>query len=307
MIIDSHVHWLVEEWIGEPFWKTWVWLSSRLSGVDPEKIKKRLPELWDPRGDQLIFEMTEAGIDLSLISPLDFGLMPHIGEARASIIEQNRAYALLANRNPKKLIALIGVDPRRQEASGLLEMGIKEWGTKGLKLHPATGFYPWDPVAYPLYEIAGKFDIPVLVHTGPAATPLYSHYCQPIQVDKVAADFSQVNFILAHMGYGWYSEAISLAANKPNIYLDIAGWQRELHSNAKDFYSVLRYALNKIGKERILFGSDWPFFKFLVSQKKWIGSVKDISRDGREMGFHFTENEIQAICGENAKKLFKIE
>jgi len=237
---------------------------------------------------------------------MDLGLAANIGEAPISILEVNKAYADLAAKHPQKLVALVGVDPRRKEAPTLVEQAIKDWNMRGLKLHPATGFYPCDQVAYPLYGIVKKFGLPVVIHTGPAAHPLYSQYAQPLYIDKVAADFPEVNFIMAHMGYGWYSEAVSLAANKPNIYLDISGWQHELHSNPKNFYSSLRYVFNKLGKDRILLGSDWPFFKFLMSKKKWIETVKNIQRYGDEAGFNFTENEILAITGENAKKLFKL-
>jgi hypothetical protein len=71
MIIDSHVHWVVQEWVGERFWQAWVWLSSRLSGRDEERIRRRLPDLWDPGGEKLVSEMGEAGIDLSIIFPAE--------------------------------------------------------------------------------------------------------------------------------------------------------------------------------------------------------------------------------------------
>ena len=108
------------------------------------------------------------------------------------------------------------------------------------------------------------------------------------------------------MGYGWYPEAISLAANKPNLYVDLSGWQREFHASPAGFYSALRNAIKALGKERILFGSDWPFFKLLMNQKKWVETVRDIPRGGSEAGFLFTEEEIRAILGENAKTLFQL-
>jgi len=307
MVIDSHVHWILQEWIGERFWQALVSLSSKLSGRDEERVRNRLPQLWDAEGDKLISEMGEAGIDLSVIFPMDFGLAVNVGEAPISIFEVNKAYADLAAKHPGKLIAFVGVDPRRREAPFLVEQAIKEWKMRGLKLHPAAGFYPSDQVAYPLYEIVEKYELPVIVHTGPAAHPLYSEYAQPLYIDKIAADFPRVNFVMAHMGYGWYSEAVSLAENKANIYLDISGWQREFHSDAREFYHVLRFALNMLGNQRILFGSDWPFFKFLMNQKKWVEVVKNIPKCGQEIGINFTEDEGRAVTGENAKKLFKVQ
>jgi predicted TIM-barrel fold metal-dependent hydrolase len=61
-----------------------------------------------------------------------------------------------------------------------------------------------------------------------------------------------------------------------------------------------------LGKGRILFGSDWPFFKLLISQKKWVETVRNIQSCGKEAGFKFTEDEILAIIGKNAKRLFKL-
>lgn len=306
MIIDSHVHWVVQEWVGERFWQAWVWLTSRLSGRDEERIRRRLPDFWDPGGEKLVSEMGEAGIDLSIIFPMDFGLAANVGEAPVSISEVNKAYADLSAKHPQKLVALAGVDPRRKEAPFLVETAIKDWKMRGLKIHPATGFYPCDPVAYPLYETVEKFGLSVIIHTGQAMHPLYSQYAQPVYVDKAAADFPGINFIMAHMGYGWYPEAISLAANKPNLYLDLSGWQREFHSSPVALYSALRLALNTLGKGRILFGSDWPFFKLLMSQKKWVETLKNLQSSGGGAGFHFTEDEILAIMGENAKRLFKL-
>ncbi len=307
MIVDSHVHWVVRNWMGERFWPAWVWLTSRLSGRDEERVKRRLPDLWDPGGEKLISEMGEAGIDLSIIFPMDFGLAVNVGEAFVSISEVNKAYADLSTKHPHRLVALVAVDPRRKEAPFLVEQGIKDWKMRGLKLHPATGFYPSDPLTYPLYETVEKFGLPVIIHTGAAMHPLHSQYAQPVYVDKAAADFPGVNFVMAHMGYGWYAEAVSLAANKPNLYLDLSGWQRDFYAHPTAFYSTLRLALDMLGKGRILFGSDWPFFKLLMSQKKWVESVKNLQSLGEEAGFKFTEDEVRAIIGENAKTLFRLD
>ena len=127
MIVDSHVHWIVQEWIGERFWQAWVWLSSRLSGRDEERIKKRLPDLWDLEGEKLVSEMKEAGIDLSIIFPMDFGLAANVGEAPVSISEVNKAYADLSAKHPRQLVALAGVDPRRKEAPDHIRTLVRQF------------------------------------------------------------------------------------------------------------------------------------------------------------------------------------
>ncbi|MBI2831411.1 MAG: amidohydrolase [Chloroflexi bacterium] len=307
MIIDSHVHLLAQDWLGEGFWNGFVWLVSRVSGRDEERIRKILPSMWDPQAESLFRDMAEAGIDSSVIFPIDYGLTPSVGEAAVPIADINKAYASLARAYPDRLVALVGVDPRRKEAPSLVETAVRDWGMRGLKLHPGADFSPSDEAAYPLYELVAQHNLPVVTHTGPVGQPLYSRYAQPIHLDKAAADFPQVNFIAAHMGYGWYHEAVAIASAKPNIYLDFAGWQLEAVRNPGEFFSALRFVLDKLGKDRVLFGSDWPFFRRVMGHDKWQTLVKELPRHGQEAGLRFTEDEVKAMTGENAKRLFGLK
>ncbi len=307
MIVDSHVHLLAREWTGEGFWDGFVWLVSRVSGRDEDRIRKILPSMWDPQAGNLLQEMKQSGIDLSIIFPLDYGLVPQVGESPVPIAEINQAYASLAKAYPDRLVALASVDPRRKESASLVDRAISEWGMRGLKLHPGAGFSPSDDAAYPLYEIVARHHLPVVIHTGPVGQPLYSQYSQPVHIDKAAADFPQVNFVAAHMGYGWYPEALTIASSKPNIYLDFAGWQLEAVRNPGEFISVLRLALDKLGKDRIMFGSDWPFFRRVLSQDKWVSLIRELPCHGQDAGMRFTEDEVQAITGENARRLFGLK
>ena len=73
--------------------------------------------------------------------------------------------------------------------------------------------FPNDRVVYPMYEKALELEIPVMVHTGPEPKPLYSRHCQPVYVDDVAADFPDLDIILAHAGLSaWWQEAAGIAS-----------------------------------------------------------------------------------------------
>ena len=107
----------------------------------------------------------------------------------------------------------------------MLQRAVSELGVVGLKIHPAAGFFPNDPVVYPMYHKALDLGLPVMVHTGPEPKPLYSRHCQPVYLDDVAADFPDLTIIMAHAGLSaWWQEA-GIASVCPNIYLDISGWQ----------------------------------------------------------------------------------
>jgi len=309
MIIDTHVHLMSANFIAESYWDHWVRLSSSLSNRSSEKIRQRLPEFWDETGELLIKDMDEAGIDQSWISVLDFGLAKGVGEARYAITEINKIYAQIAQKYGKRMIAFVGVDPRREEAVRVLETGIKEWGMRGLKLIPFVGFYPNDENSYKLYAKADELGIPVLVHTGPEIIPFYSKYCYPIYLDEVANDFPNLTIILAHTGLCWWPEALDIASTKPNVYIDLAGWQPKIHRRPlNEFYIPLRTILDKVGFSRVLFGSDWSAYRlFRGGQTNWVNVFKDAPNAFKEAGVTFSKDEMDAILGKNAAKIMSNE
>ncbi len=47
---------------------------------------------------------------------------------------------------------------------------------RGLKLHPTAGFYPDDPMCFPLYEKAQELGVTVLFHCGTQPYPMKAKY-----------------------------------------------------------------------------------------------------------------------------------
>jgi hypothetical protein len=305
MIIDVHTHLMSSHFIAEPYWDSWVRLFSSLSNRPSDIVRQKLPEFWDETGELLLKDMDNSGIDQSWISVLDLGLAKTVGEAKYSITQLNSIFAEIARRHSDRLIAFVGVDPRRREAIVLLERSVKEWGMKGLKLMPAVGFYPNDENCYKLYAKAQALGIPVLVHTGPETIPLYSKYCYPIYLDEVANDFPNVTLILAHAGFCWWPEAVNIASTKPNVYIDLAGWQAKAYRRPiEEFYAPLRTMLDTIGPSKVLFGSDWPALRlFKGGQANWVRVFTDLRDTPKESGVTFTTEEIDAILGGNATRL----
>lgn len=305
MIIDMHVHLMSTNLIAKPFWDSLVKLYSSLSGKAPEEVEKMFPSLWDDTGELLLKDMDEAGIDQSWLCVLDFGLTKGIGEAHYAIGEINKKFARISAESGGRVLAFAGCDPRRQEAVSLLETAVRQWGMRGLKLLPACGYYPNDENCYKLYRKADELGIPVIIHTGPEAIPLYSKYCYPIFLDEVANDFPQLKLIMAHAGFCWWEEALSVAHNKPNLYLDLSGWQpRLLHHPREEFYLPLRRILDGIGPSRVMFGSDWPAYRKLRGgQASWVRIFKNLAIDAVQYQIRFTEEEIAAMLGDSAAEL----
>lgn len=308
MIIDFHAHVFNEDLPNMRYWEGYVKFAAAVANRPEERIWSRMKETWDISGDLIIGDMNEAGIDKSVISVCDFGLCTEIGEGKYTIEEQNKLYAGLAAKYPDRLIAFFGIDPRRPRPHKLFEKAIKEWGMKGLKLLPPTGFYPNDKEVYPLYAKAEELGVPALVHTGPETIPLLSKFGQPIYLDEVCNAFPDLKIVAAHAAYCWWEELAELASNKANLYIDLASWQtRTRRHKDVEFYRVLRKLLNTVGARRVLLGSDYPSMRTYMSQKDWVNVFKEIPDYVKEAGIEFKPEEIDLILGGTAAKILGLE
>jgi hypothetical protein len=311
MIIDSHAHLWIEDWLPEAFWNGMAQrvctVRKRTRGEDltVETVKKTMfPTYWDRDGSILIQEMNEAGIDKTIIVPLDLGI--ELGEAKASVEEINESYAAVAKRYSGRVFAYAGVDPRRRNAVEVFERGIKHWGMRGLKLDPAAGFYPNEEICYPLYRKASDLGVPVLFHTGSTIPPFRNKYTQPIYLDDVSLDFPDVTLIAAHMGFGWWQELASMIAKRTNLITDISGWQQNAIRHYPTFVKNLREMMHLVGADNMLFATDGPSFRlYNLPNKEWATMIHNLPREAPE-GISFTQGEIELLLGKTAQKHLKL-
>ena len=308
MIIDMHAHLWTKEIPAPKEWDNIVSCFAALSGKPEERIRQRMAELYDYTGDMTVKAMDEAGIDISVLLVCDFGLARWVGPSTLSLEENHKFHIKVAEAHPGRFINFLCIDPRRPEAVEFLEKGVKEWGMKGLKVMPFVGFYPNDPICYPLYAKAQELGIPVFFHTGPNLIGLYSKYAHPIHLDDIANDFQELKIIVGRAGLCWWFEAASIVMNKPNMYLELGGWQGYTrHRIAERFYSPLRRIIDTVGAKKVLFGSDFPGFKLALSQADWVKMFKEPPDSAKEAGIEFSEDEINAILGENAAELLGVK
>ena len=61
-----------------------------------------------------------------------------------------------------------------------------------------------------------------------------------------------------------------------------------------------------VGSEQVLFSTDGPVFEPHVSNREWIEILKGLTTEGAD-GIKFSEEEIEAILGGNAARIFKLE
>lgn len=303
MTIDIHSHLFVREFYRESLWDRYVRLNAswRPSTMTEEEAEvdvrsKVLPAWWDTNGTGHIRRMDEAGIEKTVILYIDQALQ--YGETDITVEEQNSQVSEVARKYPDRIIYFCGVDPRREGAVKLFEKCVNEWGAQGLKLYPTTGFFPADKAAYPLYERASAWKIPVLYHTGPEGLP----YTHPSVLLRVLIDFPNLMVIAAHLSNELWRDLIALGKARENVMCDISAKQIVAKQNYGQFCYILRKFLDEFGVERVMFGTDAPLLERAASSKEWVQIIKELPEKAPKE-YRFTEEEVSALLDGNAQRL----
>jgi predicted TIM-barrel fold metal-dependent hydrolase len=87
-------------------------------------------------------------------------------------------------------------------------------------------------------------------------------FANPIDLHAVALRYPQTRFIVPHFGAGYFREALMLCDLAPNVLLDTSSsnqWMRYDESHS-DLRAVFRRALDVVGPNRLIFGTDSSFF-----------------------------------------------
>lgn len=311
MIIDAHCHIIDKGWYPDSWWLgiatsivPTVKAKLKMEITPQQIIDKVFSTMMDPTGEKLIMEMDRAGIDMAAVLVLDYGLFE--GESKVSIEEQNKIHAELQERYPDRILAFASVDPNRPDAEKILRKCFEEWNMSGLKLHPATGFYPNSKETYKILDIANEFKKPVIFHTGQMVLPGRSKFVDPIYLDDVCIDYPDLWIQAAHMGFGWSHELFHMGDTRPNLLVDFSGWQIMAEKNFHHFCSTLRLCLDEFTKERVLFGTDNPYYRGGFPDKKWVKMIKTLPTKVPE-GIKFTQEEVDLMLGGNAQRIFRIK
>ena len=150
----------------------------------------------------------------------------------------------------------------------------------GLKLLPDYHRVPISNIAYKsVWNFAEEKSLIVLVHTWGG-----SIYDGPEEVRKIAEKYHKVKILMGHSCHGEWDKAIRLVKDFPNIYLDLCA--------VLDDRGVLEKFVAELGSDRILFGTDFPWFSYYY----YIGAV---------LGADITDEDRCNIFYRNAERLLQ--
>jgi predicted TIM-barrel fold metal-dependent hydrolase len=222
-------------------------------------------------------EMGAAGITAALaMGRLDGGPGDPLGVAGT----------LEVARRVQGLFAIGAADPRRMEPEHLraVEETLKTGRVRALKgylgyLHHG----PSDPGYRPYYELAERYRLPFVFHTGDTySSRAKLKFAHPLGVDEVAVDHPRTNFVIAHVGHPWLTDAAEVVYKNVNVWADLSGLvigdagvftsperQEALQDTLNGVRRAFRYAERP---NRFLYGSDWPLAPMVV-YRAWIASA----------------------------------
>jgi predicted TIM-barrel fold metal-dependent hydrolase len=223
--------------------------------------------------DDLLKTMDRTGIDLCAITQLT-----------RDMVSDNDAVYHASKTYPQKLVPFAHIDPgifcsKKEAALEEIDRTLGRLSFRGVKLHPEFDYYPvFDRVIYDLLERIKKYNVPILIHTG-------GGFSGPLQVAYVVRDFPEIPVLLGHSGMNAMAHcAIPAAKLAENVCLE---------TSIVAMLSFIEDAVEEIGAQRIVWGTDFPYGSPPVELRK----IQEL---------RISEEQRAMILGENATRLLHL-
>jgi predicted TIM-barrel fold metal-dependent hydrolase len=150
-----------------------------------------------------------------------------------------------------------------------LESDLVKYNAYGIKLAHAHQQMRLDDQRFDgIYEIAGRLDKPIYIHTGTSPNPytrLEPPYVDPLYLEASIVKYPDTKFILGHTGYDsfrieltYLRSCIELAKKYDNVYFEPGALGARKASEVLPEYLKIIKEENLI--DRVVYGSDGPQF-----------------------------------------------
>ncbi len=237
---------------------------------------------WKPLVDQTLHHMQMTGVDRTC-------LMPHpqfagnIYPNQADMIFQAETLVEITNAYPDIFLPLLFINPSLPPAFTLelMEKYIRNGPIIGAKFH--ISMIADDERYEPIYDFLEKHDIPLLFHSWYKTTQRTTFESTPADIAKMAKKHPSLRILMAHLT-GAKIRGIQDIKAYPNVLLDTSGSQPE--------EGYLERAIEELGADRVLFGSDYPIRAFSTQ----LGRIESVS---------LSDEDRAKVLYKNALKFFR--
>ena len=233
-----------------------------------------------PSMDDILLGLKKSGVSLALGSVIYKDMKRRPSEEYGDIIPplNDRAYAL-ASLGGAMIYPGIHVHPAH------VEMSCRELERAKEKGYLLVGELLYYMMSYEKYATAGLIEI--LRYAGELGMVVSMHPTDPEDMEALSRELPDTTLVWAHLSaYGAFSEHIEMMKKYENVYFDIS-------AHGCDREGIIREAVDAVGADRILFGTDYPG----EAHEKYIEGVMRECR---------TDSEREKIFSLNAKRLLKL-
>ena len=258
-------------------------------------------------GERLMKDLFEDGyVDHAIFQPAYLHEFYHRG------FGQTAEASALAKAHPDKLTYNHYFDPRDGEkGKDRLRAAKEQFGLKGVKLYTAEwhgdsrGYKLSDPATYEYLELCRELDIRnIHIHKGPTIRPLDRDAFDVADVDHAATDFTDLNFVVEHVGLPRLEDFCWIATQEPNVHGGLAVAMPFIHTRPRYFAQIIGELMYWIGEDRIQFSSDYALWT-----PRWLVEAFvdfQIPEDMNEYA-PITTDQKKKILGLNAAAMYDIE
>jgi uncharacterized protein len=237
--------------------------------------------------EDIVAVMDEQGVDRAVVFGFPWKHMDHIRENNDYVVEALRKF-------PDRLIGFCCVDPSQNTAvdevrrcleAGCTGVGELAFYEKGLDKAAVDALDP-------IMSVCREKNCLALIHTNEPVGHVYPGKASMTlsQIYTMIQRFSENRIVLAHWGGGIFFYHLMKKQVKEsfrNVWFDTA---------ASPFLydaGIYKTAVDIIGPDKILFGTDYP----LLPPSRYFKEIKAAG---------LSDDQIERICGGNAKKLLDL-
>lgn len=197
------------------------------------------------------------------------------------ITASNEFVQSLVQQAPDRLCALCFVNPvHTDHALAEIRARVQQGPMLGIKLWISCKAN--DPLVEPIAELAVELDVPILQHCWNKFGGNMPGESCTADVAELAGKFPRLKIIAPHLS-GQHEDGVLDLAPHPNIWIDTSGMLPDA--------GILEFAVEAVGVNRILFGSDLPM--------RHQGSAL-----ARIQGSALRDRDRRAILHDNFSRLF---
>ncbi|MFX0015237.1 MAG: amidohydrolase family protein [Candidatus Hermodarchaeota archaeon] len=206
------------------------------------------------------------------------------GPKKEKMRNENERLAQQIQSLKKRFILMAWLNPKHDKVDDLQEL-VDDHNFCGLKLHPVfDNYHLTKPEVQPFITKAIDLNVPIMIHSG------WGPEGSVEEIGKLAQQYPDGTFVCCHMKEEFslndrFSH-IEMAARNNNLYLECSYIPHPRR---------LADAVEMLGPERILFGSDYPWGAQNIAWEKTKVTSAPISL-----------SEKKQILSENARKLLDL-